>query len=483
VRPYKAIRSLFFKLILPRETTGGSADDRAKERYRRAALTGITSAATRAVQVGTSLITVPLTIHYLGKERFGLWMTISSVLAIMRFADFGVGNGVLNAVSKADGAGDLAAIRSAVSSGFCLLGGVALLLFSIFMSIYHFVRWDSIFKVHSSIARAEAGPALLVFVACFALSLPLDIVQRVQLGLQQGFNTNLWQLGGAVLGLAGVLVGIHFRVSLQLLLLALAGAPVLAALLNGIVFFGFLRRDLRPRRRSVSKSAAYQIAHLGSLFFVLQAAGAIAFSADNFILARIFGAAAVPDYAIPQRMFALVSTMVAMFALPLWPAYGEASSRGDMEWVRKTVKHSLLVVLLISSGGVILLLLFARKLILLWAGPSIHSSTPLLLGLAVWTVMDCCGTVLGMFLNGLGFMRFQAIMASAFAAGCITLKIILAMHYGEAGVPWATIISYALLTGIPCAIAVPRFMKKIRNTRIPEPSVRIEPEVESNVFF
>ena len=50
----------------------------------------------RIVQIGTLLVTVRLTLKYLGNERFGLWMTISSVLAMAAFADFGVGIGVLN---------------------------------------------------------------------------------------------------------------------------------------------------------------------------------------------------------------------------------------------------------------------------------------------------------------------------------------------------------------------------------------------------
>src|ERR1035438_6179081 len=100
------ISSIKRKLLPPRDSTCPGDHARGTERNRRAVLTGAVATFARAVQVGTSLITVPLTLKYLGNERFGLWMTISSVLAMASFADFGVGNGVLSKVARAFGKDD-----------------------------------------------------------------------------------------------------------------------------------------------------------------------------------------------------------------------------------------------------------------------------------------------------------------------------------------------------------------------------------------
>ena len=55
--------------------------------------------------------------------------------------------------------------------------------------------------------RQISSPAAAgaVFAACFLISFPLSIVQKVQTGLQQGFTVSLWQSGGNLLGLAAVL--------------------------------------------------------------------------------------------------------------------------------------------------------------------------------------------------------------------------------------------------------------------------------------
>lgn len=444
-------------------------------RNRRAAITGVTALLARFVQVGTSLVTVPLTLKYLGNERFGLWMTISSVLAMAAFADFGVGNGVLNTVAKAYGKDDLEGVRAAVSSGFAILGTIAAGLLLLFFGIYHFVSWADFFRVVSPQARSEAGPALAIFAVCFALNILMDVVQRVQLGLQQGYRYGLWQLFGSGAALVGVLSGIWFRVTLPVLVIAIAGAPIIATALNAIHFFGFLRPDLRPNRELISRDVIRQIAGLGAMFFVLQIVAAVSFSADNFIIARTLGAVNVPDYSIPQRMFSLILMMSSMLVAPLWPAYGEAIARDDMRWVRRALRVSLLTVLVVSSVASAILLMLSPRLLHWWVGSRIHPPFLLLLGLAIWTVVNCCGDTLAAFLNGASVIRFQVIVTSVFGVGCLTLKLFFVRYFGIAAIPWAAILAYVLLGVVPFVAYVPKILRRM------ESSVGTCPKIESPV--
>src|SRR5450432_839955 len=440
------------RLLLPRDPANLDEHARGSERNRRAVLTGGAATLARIVQIGTSLVTVPLTLKYLGNERFGLWMTISSVLAMAAFADFGVGNGVLNTVAKAFGEDDMEGVRRAVSSGFAVLNSIAALLLLLFFAIYRFVNWADFFRVVSPQARLEAGPALAVFATCFALNISMDVVQRVQLGLQQGYRYGLWQLCGSITGFIGVLGGIWLHVSLPVLVVAIAGAPIFATALNTIHFFDLVRPDLRPSRDLVSRDVISQIARLGGFFFILQVAVAISYSADNFIIARMLGAVRVPEYSIPQRMFALITMMSAMLVAPLWPAYGEAISRGDTRWVRRTLSRSLLLVFsstFLVSGTLFLL---SRRLMFWWVGPHINPPTVLLLGLAVWTVIDSCGNTLAMFLNGASIMRFQIVVVTLFGVACVSTKLVLVHRYGIAAIPWSTIVTYLLFNALPYAV-------------------------------
>ncbi len=436
-------------------------EGRSRERHRRALLTGVSALFAKVIAVSTSLITIPMTLHYLGTERFGLWMTISSVVAILGFADFGIGNGVLNAVSDAYGQDDVGEIRRSVASAFALLGAIAAILLVAFAVIYPKVDWGHFFNVSSQLARREAGPAMAVFVGCFALNVPADVVQRLQLGLQEGFISKLWQLVGSIAGLCGVLLVIHLRLGLPWLLAALAGAPLLVTLANNVAFFGWMQPELRPSFHLVSGAVMQRIARLGALFFVLQVVVAVAYSSDNFLVAKLIGPDAVTRYSVTAKMFSLTSLALSMFLGPLWPAYGEAVARGDLHWVKRTLLRSTIAATLAAVAASAILIAFGPAILRVWVHRPIAPSFLLLLGLGLWSVMDAAGQSLAIFLNGTNMVLPQVIVATAFAMGCLPLKILSIREIGIAGVPWATLISYALLNALPCAIMIPRILRSL----------------------
>jgi len=437
-------------------------EGRSRERHRRALLTGISALFAKVIAVSTSLVTIPMVLHYLGTEQFGLWMTISSVIAILGFADFGIGNGVLNAVADANGQDNLEEIRRSISSAFALLSLIAIALLTTFAMLYRLVDWGHFFNLSSQLARREAGPATAVFFVCFALNVPADMVQRLQLGLQEGYISKLWQLVGSIAGLAGVVLAIHFRLGLPWLLGALAGAPLLITIANNIAFFGWMRTDLRPNLKLVSGTVARRIARLGLLFFVLQVVVAVAFSSDNLIVAKLLGPDAVTRYSITAKMFSLISLGLSMFLGPLWPAYGEAVSRGDLAWVKRTLIWSIAIATLIATAGATVLVSCGPVLLRFWVHQRISPPFLLLLGLGLWSVMDAAAQSVAMFLNGVNVIFSQAVVASVFAAGCLVLKLFFVRRFGLIGVPWATLISYGLLSALPFAILVPRVFSSLR---------------------
>jgi O-antigen/teichoic acid export membrane protein len=429
-----------------------TAEGRAHERHRRLALGALTAALAKLISITATLISVPLTLHYLGPERYGIWLTISSFIAIMSFADLGLGNGLLSSVASAHGQDDTEAIRNYVSSGIATLTIVALVLAGLFAALSPLISWPAIFNVQSPQAMAEVGPAVSVFGLCFALTIPASIVQKVQIGLQQSFVASLWQCLASVLTLAAIIAATHFRLGLPWLVLAFMGAPLAVALINNIVFFSIMRRDIAPTRSRISPALALHTMRIGLMFLVLQLVGAVAFSSDALVITQVLGPASVPQYAVPAQMFNVVSQLIVMSLAPLWPAYGEASSRADHDWVKTTFLRSLTISVAFAAIGAACITIAGPLLLHFWVGTAIQAPLALLLGLAIWKIIEAAGNAAAMLLNGLRLVRFQIVVAIVTGAVILALKFFLIKEHGIIGVIYATILGFVIFTGIPVTL-------------------------------
>ena len=453
---------LGISLLRWRSFDTATTEGRSQERYRRVLITAISTAAARGTSLLTILISVPLIVHHFGSERYALWATITSTVTLLVFADFGIGSGLLNAISESHGTGDRESAVSYVSTGFFVLLAVALIGAIAFYVGYPFIPWRRVFNLNSPIAIREAGPAAAVFVVCFLAQLPLGVVQRVQLGYQEGFITQIWATAGNMLGLLGLLWVIHVRAGLPWPILAIAGAPALTGLMNTVIHFAIQRPWPRPRLDRVARKTAGHILELGFLFFVLQVTGTIGYQTDNLILAQILSPASVTTYAVTNRLFMIVPSILFLIMVPLWPAYGEAAARGDVHWIKKTLGRSLLVALSLTIPTNLVLLAFTRPIIRLWVGPQIVPSMLLLVSLATWTIISNGVSVpVAMFCNGVGFIRVQAICSVFMAVSNVLLSIYLTRRIGISGVVFGSIASQLIFIGIPFSIYMPRWLASL----------------------
>lgn len=442
--------------LRPYETS--TEEGRSKERHRRIVLTALTSAVAKGITIITSFVTVPLTLNYLGAERYGLWMTISSVIAMMSFADFGIGNGLMNAVAEAYGKDDNDALKRHIANAMVILSIIACIILLVFFAVYSFLDWGAFFNVSSPHAIQESGPALAIFVICFALGVPASIVQRVQMGLQQGFASSLWQAGGSILGLLLTMLVIYLKGGLSWLVLALAGAPVIVLLLNGMDFFFFRRRDLLPNLLQISKPGMKRILYGGMLFFVLQFTVAVAYASDNLIIAKVLGVTYVAQYAVVSKLFEGLLMVQGLAIMPLWPAYAEAKARGDKTWIRKTLSKSIWLTLLIIIPIALFLVIFNKQIFSIWVGSEHRFPFALITSYGIWMILKGLGATYSMFLNGLNILKLQLIIASLFAVVSIIVKIWFVNLFGLEGLLIALIISYLLTTFFPYAKLTSRIL-------------------------
>jgi O-antigen/teichoic acid export membrane protein len=439
---------------------GTGAKDRSKDRYLRAAWTGATSVFSRGASLLSGLATIPLTIGYLGTERFALWMTINSFMAMLAFADLGLGNGLLTAISESHGKDDKRVASKYISSAFFMLLSLAACILLTLTLVYRIAPWSHLLGLKTGLAASEAAPAAAIFFLCFALNLPFGIVQRIQMGYQSGYTSNLWSGFGTVLGFVGILACVRAKAGVPWLVFCAGFGPFIATVLNGLQLFRN-QPGLLPKWQDFRWPLLKQLLTVGSGFLILQLALAMAVGSDNFVIAHLLGSSAVAEYSVAMRIFTIVPMLVSMLITPLWPAYGESVARGDVSWAVRALKRSVIITAVATGTAAVFLVFSARWIITLWVGNRFHPSGWLLSGLGLWMVVNGIAVVVSVFLNGINQIRVQVLSAVAVATSTLTIELLATPHYGLPAMIWSTDISYILFILMPIAVFFPRFVRNL----------------------
>lgn len=417
-------------------------------RGRRIAHTGMWSLIAKICAAGNLFISVPFVLRVLGPEQFGAWATLVSLVTFAGFLDFGFGNGTMNLIAAAHGRQSREEVAAILQESRRALLGVALCLAPLATLAILLIPWNHILGISGPVGEGPTAAAIVLFSVIFAI--PLNLANRVQLGLGRGDRAFRWQAVGQLTALVGVVALANAHASLAVLTAASVSTPLLASLANT---YG-LARD--PSLASTTQVTAGErsainrkIRREGFMFFVLQLAAALAFSADLPLISIFQGADEAGTYAIVQRLFSVIPLALSLVWAPLWPTYRQALATHDRSWVMSTLRRSLMLAVTFAATGATILALGFENIIGLWVHHPMKVAGIMMVGFACWCVLEAAGTAIATFLNAASVMRYQLITSCVFAVLCVNGKLWVVTHVGIAYLPWVTIVTYCLANVLP----------------------------------
>lgn len=431
-----------------RSAATSASDPPAGDRERRALLTVASSLVLKVISSASSVLAVSLTVRYLGVELYGVWATVSSAVAFLTFADFGLGNGLVVALSRSHGRRDTEAARRQVSTTMVLLTLVCCAVLVACAAVYAAVPWATIFNLHSPLAVSEAGPTALALIVCFALGLPLGVSVKVHLAYQEGLAANLWASSGALLGVIALWAAARAGAGLPVLVFALMGAPLVSSVAASVVQFGVLRPQIAPSLAAFDRSTARSLASQGGMFFTMTLLGAVGVSSDNLILAHHSGPSAVAGYSVLQRISG-AANLAAYIAPAFWPAFGEATAREDYGWAQRAFNRVLAMCLVAGVGVSVPLMVVGKSIARLLGGEGVVPSTALLSAFAVSIVVQGLAGGLSSILNTGPFLARQAALYGAASVASLALKLTAVRVLDAPGIVWAGTVTTLLLYVVP----------------------------------
>lgn len=429
--------------------SAGDSEERARLRHRRILIATFAGFGSRVITALGMLLAVPLVARSLDASELGVWSLLVTAVTLLGFADLGVNNALLNELASAVGHDDLGAARRAMRAALRLLAYVILGGAAIGASAIALFDWHDVLSVPDSVSDLDL--TLAVFLALVLAGIPATLGQKVHLAYQQAWVSTLVTGIGALLGLAGVAAVSGASSSLPLFVAAMLGGPVVAWASETAWVFLVSHRDLRPGSTSFERSTMRHLVGDGVWFFLLALAGAIAYQTDAVVIANRLGSATVTRFVVAERLFALAPAAVMTLLNPLWAPYGEAYARGDLLWIRRTLRRSIVIAAIATGAAAAVLVVLGQAILTAWVPQVPASPTGLRFALGSWMIVSSVSAAVAMYLNGTGHIRIQAILALLMAAANISLSIVLVGLVGIAGPVWASVLTQVGLVLIPLA--------------------------------
>jgi O-antigen/teichoic acid export membrane protein len=353
------------------------------------------------------LVLVPLTIHYVNPTRYGIWLTISSIIAWFSFFDIGLTQGLRNRFAEAKAKSDVHLAQVYVSTTYAILCIIFFCIWFLFLIVNPLIDWSKVINISETFGSEVSILAIIVF-SYFCISFVLRIITTVLIADQQPAKSSLIDLLGQALSL-GLIILLVKTTEGSLLKLGLAFCIAQVLVLAGANFFFFQGkyREYRPLFSKIKFSYARNLFNLGIVFFIIQVAGIIQFQTANIIIARNFSAVEVTSYNIVYKYFGVLNMAFIIFLTPFWSASTEAYLKNDIEWIKNGVKKYIKLCFFFLLIG-FAMLVFSDTIYRLWLG---EGQVNISFALSTWGYLYFMVSIFGgtyvYFLNSINALRIQ----------------------------------------------------------------------------
>lgn len=419
----------------------------------------------KIISLSTSLLIVPITINYLNKEVYGIWMTITSILFWINTFDIGLGNGMRNYLTEAISQKDYSLGKRYISTTLSLLTLIALVIGGVVLVPLLTIDINKFFNTEA-ISNFDLRNTMIVAISFTLCNFVLKNIGFIYVAMQKFAINDFLSVLGNVVSLGIIFLLTKFTTGhLIYVVLAYTATQCIIFCLAAIPLFKN-HPELRPTFKFFDKSLSHKIVGKGLGFFVIQISSCLViFGAANIFITQLCGPATVTTYNIAYKFFNLLVIAYTIILSPMWNAYTDAYVKGDMIWINQTFNRALKLWGLSVVGGCIMLV-GCQTFYHLWVGEKVIVPFTVSLSTLIYVSFFNLNNCVTYLINGLNKIRIQIITSLVFTALYIGIVLLLGKKLGIEGVVLSMAGSYACMSLIhlyQCRLLIKKKAKGIWN--------------------
>lgn len=334
----------------------------------------------------TRLLMVTVLARYFSGESYGVWVSITSVAAILMYGDFGITNALRNKVSE------LIAIENSENEQreyyytvfyfFCVL---SLFLWFIFLIFSKHFSIESLYRTTDIELQKEGVASFVLVQSVFILSIPWGIVNGLYFSYQEGGFLAVFNIIVGVFSLGLIFLCVYvFHFSLFQTAATFFSINLVSPTIS--TFF-FLKKRRWLHNRIVSRNFFFiRIRELliPSLKFLgVQLSGAFINNTPTIALGALVDLKTAASFNVVQKLYVFLITIYQSLFNPIWGRYGHYVAMGKWLELSRIDRNLLLLTVLFFSGFVLLFSFFTNPIIHLFVGKEYHSTFQLTFFLGV----------------------------------------------------------------------------------------------------
>lgn len=371
-------------------------------------------------------LVIPKTLGILGTEQYGVWLTILSVVSWLVTFDVGIGNGLRNKLSEALAQGDRVSSQKLISTAYISLGLLGLVIIIISFCIFPFINWNTIFNT-KLISNSELGLTMYIITAAIIVNFVISIINQVMNAFQLTAYTNILSVLQSILFLSFL-----YTLSRTNSLFSVTKIYSICLICSGLIvtlFFFNYKREYIPKIKYFDYNKVKEILKLGGGFFLIQIATVFMFSITSMLIIQLLKTEDVAIYNVTFRLFSILTLVFSLIVTPYWSAFTEAKGKNDFHWIKKAI-YKLNVFLIILTAGGIILCIFHQSILNLWLGKrKIVPGMNVAIMMVIYATLLNWSNIYSHYLNGIGKLRLQTIIAVLQAIAIIPLCFLFTKYF------------------------------------------------------
>lgn len=397
-----------------------------------------------AIKLGTMLIEVikvPIMLSYLNVEKYGIWLTLVSIVLWTHHFDFGLGAGLKYKLTEAIAHGEDNKAKHLVSTAYISMSLIMGIAFILLTPIIFALDWLDILNVSDvTISNNELIYTVLGIFAVFVCQFVMSLICIVLQAHQRTALAEMFKPIGSALSLCIVLIiGLFSHNSLIFASLVMVVPYVLILLILNVYYFTGKYKSISPSIKWVKKEYLKDIYSLGLKFFINQLSALIVFATANLILSSQINPTEVSIYSTARTYYGIILIFITAILVSTSTPITDAYVRRDYEWIKRLMARLNKIAFIAIILEVVIF--FASDFVFeIWTGNKINVPSTLAISFVLYNIIAFYTQQYSNFLISVGKMNLNVIISCCKIVFFIPGAIHLVNIYGSIGLVIATIL-------------------------------------------